>query len=191
MTTAVRGFTLLELLVVLFIIGITLGFATLTISGDDGADRLEREAERLEALMEMASEEAVLFGVEIGLDLTQEGYRFLRLDRDGWRPVEGSTTPLRPRELPEGMELRLLQSEDEDNERARPLAPRGRPSGDDDEEDDADERSGPRPQVLFLSSGELTPFELQLQAEDVAPRYLYEGNRGGELAMRRELPAGS
>lgn len=186
-----RGFTLVELLVVLFVIGVTLGFATLTVRGDSATDRLQREAERLDTLMDIASEDAVLFGVEIGLDLTPEGYRFLRLKADGWRRLERGDTPLRPRELPDDIGLRLLEQESDDAERAQPLAPRGTGEEDAEAGSDDDERSGPRPEVLFLSSGEVTPFELELRAEDVDVHYLFEGKRTGELAMQREQTPGS
>lgn len=189
-----RGFTLVEILVVLFIIGITLSFATLSIGGDGGAERLQREANRLQALMDIAKEDAVLFGAEIGLDLTRDGYRFLRLDVDGWRVIKRTDTPLRPRKLPEDMTLRLLQREDED-QAVRPLAPMGRQDdegeGEDENSDDQQRNDGPRPEVLFLSSGTTLPFELVLFAEDVAVRYLFKGERSGKIRMRRERPAGA
>lgn len=186
-----RGFTLVELLVVLFIIGITLSFATLTLGGNDGAERMQREANRLQALMDIAQEDAVLFGVEIGLDLTREGYRFLRLKVDGWHVIKRGGTPLRPRKLPEGMTLRLLQS-DEREQPIQRLAPRGRTE--DEQADDEEEQKqdiGPRPEVLFLSSGTTFPFQLMLMMDGVDVRYLFEGKRGGEITMRREQTFGS
>lgn len=179
-----RGFTLLEILVVVFIIAIIAGFAVLSIDGRAGADRLQTEAERLQALMQIAAEDAVLFGVEIGLDLTTDGYRFLRLEADGWTPIDGSQTPLRARALPADAELRLVQGEGQETR-----LPALRPRGGDESGDDRD--GGPRPEVLFLSSGEVTPFELLLSAPAIAARYLYQGELGGEVTMHREMPAGA
>lgn len=180
-----RGFTLVELLVVLFIIGITLSFATLSISGDNAAERLQREAERLQALMDIAKEEAVLFGVEIGLDLTREGYRFLRLYPDGWRVIKRGDTPLQPRSLPEAMELRLLRREDSDKT-IHALAPTG-PDREDDEEQASTDL---QPEVLFLSSGTTLPFKLALWSRKTNLRFLFEGERSGRITMKRVQPAG-
>jgi general secretion pathway protein H len=63
------GFTLLEILVVMFIVGIIVGFAVLSADGRAGEDRLQHEAERLKALLDIAAEDAIVYGVEIGLDL--------------------------------------------------------------------------------------------------------------------------
>ncbi|MDN5939946.1 MAG: prepilin-type N-terminal cleavage/methylation domain-containing protein, partial [Salinisphaera sp.] len=52
-----RGFTLLEVLVVAFIIAIIAGFAILSIDTRAGADRLQQEATRMRALMQIASDD--------------------------------------------------------------------------------------------------------------------------------------
>ena len=80
-----RGFTLIELLVVMLLIGIILTFATLSL-GDGGRGKLiDREARRLAALVELAGEDAVLSGRELGLYFDAAGYRFLTLDGETWR----------------------------------------------------------------------------------------------------------
>lgn len=167
-----RGFTLLEILVVVFIIGVIATLAVLSVDNRAADDRLEREAQRLDALLGMAGEDAVLFGVELGLQVTRDGYRFLRLDADGWIPVTAGDSPLRPRTLDEGVTLHLIR---ESGERPRPAG------GGDGEKSD----TGPRPDVLFLSSGEITPFELSLTASGTPVRYRYEGKLTGEVAMHR------
>lgn len=165
-----RGFTLLEMLVVVFIIGIIVSLATLSVGGRAADDRLEREARRLDALLQTAAEEAVLFGVDLGLELTPGGYRFLRLDADGWTPIGAGDSPLRPRELAEGVTLHLVREDGE---------PRRLTGGED------EKSGGPRPEILFLSSGEITPFELSMTADGAASRYRYEGELTGELKMKR------
>lgn len=59
-----RGFTLLELLVVLAIIAVSVGLATLALRDGD-ATRLERDAVRLAALLEMARAEARVSGTPV------------------------------------------------------------------------------------------------------------------------------
>lgn len=166
-----RGFTLLEVLVVVFIIGVLVSLALLSVNDRGADDRLQREARRLDALLEIAGEEAILFGVELGFELTRDGYRFLRLDTGGWTPVNGGNSPLRPRRLAEGVTLRLIR----EDEKRRRLA-----GGGDDDED-----GGPRPDLLFLSSGEITPFELSMTASGAQSRYRYEGALTGKLEMHR------
>jgi general secretion pathway protein H len=108
------GFTLLEIMVVIVIIGIMLSLATLSIgtATDDGVDEHSR---RFEALLELALEEASIKGREIGLRFYQHHYEFsarvAAVDKDGlpvwiWEPLEADRL-LRPRNLGEDITLDL------------------------------------------------------------------------------------
>lgn len=167
------GFTLLEILVVMFIIGIIVGFAVLSVDGRAGDDKLQQEAERLDALLGLATDEAILYGVEVGLDLTRDGYRFLRFNEGGWQPIDLSDHPLRPRKLDPGMKLELLEEDDERKRLAQT------------KKDEDSKEDGLRPEVLFLSSGEVTPFKIELRSENVLARYYFEGELTGKLSMTR------
>ncbi len=81
-----RGYTLVELMVVLVVIGIMLGLVSLSITPDPGA-RLARDAERLEALFALAAEEAQLSSRPIAWRGDEHGYAFFQRDRDGWAPL--------------------------------------------------------------------------------------------------------
>jgi len=59
-----RGFTLIELLVVIAIVALTAGLASLALR-DSAADRLEREALRLAALLEAARAESRATGLAV------------------------------------------------------------------------------------------------------------------------------
>ncbi len=61
---AARGFTLLELLVVLAVVAVSAGLAVLALR-DSNATRLEREAVRLAALLEMARAESRVSGTPV------------------------------------------------------------------------------------------------------------------------------
>lgn len=174
---AARGFTLIELLVVVLIVGIVLTFLSLSINTNSAAERLDREAQRLEALAQAAADAAILYGAEIGLDITPDGYRFVSLGQDGWQVIAATDQPLRPRTLGAGMRIVRISEEDE-----------GRPSllpGGDDEGDEEDEDVRRRPEALFLSSGETLPFVLELYAADVAHRYRLVGQANGTLKLTR------
>ncbi|WP_304639747.1 GspH/FimT family protein [Pseudomonas sp.] len=86
------GFTLLELLVVLILVGIMASLATLSI-GDGGERKLRSEAERLAGALRLARDELLITGeAERALGLRRDGYSFLELvilddaTRE-WRPV--------------------------------------------------------------------------------------------------------
>ena len=67
---------------VVVIIGILVTMLTLSI-GVTGSDRdLEREDNRLRALVSLASEDALLQGRELGLTFLEDGYEFALLDPD-------------------------------------------------------------------------------------------------------------
>ncbi len=158
----------------MFIIGIIVGFATLSVGGRAGDDRLQQEAERLDALMQIALEDAILYGKEVGLDLTPKGYRFLRLTDKGWQPIARSDHPLRARTLDSEMKLELHIPEGEQLK----LAARASDARNKDKKDD-----GLRPEVLFLSSGEVTPFTLELSATNAVSQYVLSGELTGKLTM--------
>lgn len=167
----VRGFTLLELLVVMFIVGIMAAMATLSVGVATSEKGTEKEIERLEDLLALASEEAVLQGRELGITFYRREYEFSAYDpaRAEWLPMAEDGGPLAPRKFPPEtivdleLEDRLVALADEKPKRA--------PESKSDEEKADDERRrqvlGRRneqlPQVFILSSGDITPFELRLR----------------------------
>lgn len=164
-----RGFTLIELMVVLVLIGVIASLAVLSFGGTRDP-RMETEARRLAAVMELAMQTAILQNRELGLVLDQSGYRFSHLEEDTWLPVQASADrTLRARELPDGM--RLEWSTDGLPGRAAP----------DSDKDDH------RPAVLLLSSGEQTPFRVTLGWRDrhQTEAWQLEGTLTGELRLRQ------
>ncbi|MFA7386549.1 MAG: type II secretion system minor pseudopilin GspH [Thiohalobacteraceae bacterium] len=146
------GFTLLEMLVVVAIIGIVLTFAVLAIGGDRRAEELERESRLFAELLRMAGEQAVLRGEEWAVQLDPEGYRFLLYTDEGWRTLEGDEL-FRPRELAEDTWLRVeLEGRDLDLEKTRDI----------------------KPTLLLLSSGETSPFVAEFSADDTERRFLVQ-----------------
>lgn len=155
-----RGFTLVELLVVLVILGSLVGLAVLS-TGIAGTSReLRSEAERLAGLIGVLVEEAVLDNREYGLRLERTRYQVVSFD-------EGTATwvakPRSEHVLPEWAQL----SYELDGEPLRLAGPGGsnEVSGDNSDEDEEAEKAeaARQPQLLILSSGELSPFRLQLE----------------------------
>ncbi len=160
-----RGFTLLEIMVVLVIIGIFVSLATLSLRGPDRAGFLEEEAHRLNALIGMAAEEAVMQYQEIVLDLKPHSYEFMVLKEGQRLPFEGDEM-FRLRELPEDIELNAIV----EGETMQSLFYEGEKTS----------------QILLLSSGEMSPFEITLQLRD-GPAFRLEGSLTGNLALEGPL----
>ena len=101
---ASRGFTLIEILVVLVIVGVMLALVSLNLAPDDGRI-LQTEGQRLALLLEQARDEAISSGQEIAWSSEKESYRFWRKDKkDEW--VASSEDELfRERNWPPGVQL--------------------------------------------------------------------------------------
>lgn len=81
-----RGFTLIEVLVVLVVVGIVLAMATLSISANTQR-RLNADVERLALLMSLAREEALLRNRVLALEMNTQSYRFLVRNQGKWVPL--------------------------------------------------------------------------------------------------------
>lgn len=137
-----RGFTLLEILVVITLVAILTGTVMLTITGADSAQRLQGAAEQLAYRTELARHYALQRNREWGIYVEEAAVRFAEFDPDQSAWVEQSQ---RPFGAPLGVDNVTLRIE---AEQYRGLSDRDR------------ERL---PQVLLFSSGEVTPFQLYLE----------------------------
>jgi general secretion pathway protein H len=169
---ALRGFTLLEVLVVVVIIGVMATLAVLSIGSRSLDDNLALEARRLQELLVLAADEAVLQGVELGFVQTVDGYEFLVLKEGKWLPLE-EAGPLRARALGEPFYLRLQVD-------GRAVAP----------VKTNDPKTELKPQVVLLSSGDATEFILDLKARQYDPFYRLSGDLLGRMTLdRKDAPS--
>ena len=83
------GFTLIEMMVVLVIIGIMVTSVVLSIRTDDLGEHMEMEMQRIQALLKLAREEAVMQNEDIALKVTENTYSFEILGDKGWEPITG------------------------------------------------------------------------------------------------------
>jgi general secretion pathway protein H len=158
------GFTLIELLVTLVIISIIISMATLSL-GNNEARQVQDTAGTLTALIELAKEEALFNGQEMGIAFWQGGYVFYRQENLQWVPIVDDNE-FRPRDLPEGLWIAVyLDGLDVDlpgnpEQRKRPQVY----IIDVDLPGNPEQRK--RPQVYIMSSGEITPFEAKIGTDN-------------------------
>ena len=152
------GFTLIEILVVVFIAGVLLSVAVLSL-GALGDDRdVEREGRRIQSLIQLAGDEAELQGRDFGIEFLRQGYRFVEYDPlfEQWSEIIGDEV-LRPRSLPEGYEMELFVEDRQVslNEEAVVIET---------EEDEDTNRTLEKyaPHGLILSSGDISPLDVDI-----------------------------
>jgi general secretion pathway protein H len=170
---AERGFSLLELLVVIAIISILVGAVVLSI-GAVGPDReAEQEVQRLRGLIDLLHEDALMQSRDYGLLLTSGGYRFYAYDYKQlkWIQVAGD---------------RLLEEHAVRNQLELGLALDGKDVRLEKKFETIDREKDPEPQVMILSSGELTPFVLDVSRNGTNGRYALTGELDGKLAVAEQ-----
>jgi general secretion pathway protein H len=105
-----RGFTLIEMMVVLMIMGLFMGLVSAITRPDDRAV-LRLEAERLSQLLDFAAAEAQLTGKPIAWTADASGYQFWRAVEDtNWSEIRDSEL-LRARALPPGVAIAAFRVE--------------------------------------------------------------------------------
>lgn len=178
-----KGFTLIEILVVVTIIAIVTSVAMLSLSlvGDDRDARTD--ARRLASLLEVALDESIMQGREFGIELLTGGYRFVEYDRANrqWVEIPFDET-LRPRTLSEGVTMDLyiedqrviledeaaeIEIEDEDDERS-------------------DKIRNYVPHVFVFSSGDVTPFEVLMARSATDEPIVLSVDAFGQAEIRTE-----
>lgn len=183
------GFTLIEILIVMVIVGVLAALVSLSISGRAVDDRMQAESRRLEQLLRMASDEAQALGLEIGFRNITQGFEFVTPDASTgkWVLIEEATFRRRSIPAPFYLELRI------DGRLVKPVppAPAKESAGEEEKKSSAalklgeDEDEGSEPQVLILSSGEMTAFTLDLRLKDLPNYYRIEANAMGEITSQR------
>ena len=107
-TKTMRGFTLVEVIVVVLIIGLFIGLVSTVVQPDERSV-LRVEVERLAQLLDLAITESQSTGKPIGWTADGAGYRFWRQREDaGWSEIRDGG-PLRARTLPEDMMISNLR----------------------------------------------------------------------------------
>ena len=144
------GFTLIEIMIVVFIIGLISAAAVITFGGESRDTELDKEAERLDALLDYVREQAELQTRDYGFRTNRTTYQFVVFEplTNEWKLAEEDDA-LRERKLPEGLQPALVVE--------------GRPIVLDSKWPKIDDF---KPQVMIFANGDLSSFEWQLKREE-------------------------
>lgn len=151
-----RGFTLIEILIVIVIIGITVGFALLAF-GDFGASRrLQFSAEQLVSTLKMAQQQALLETSTLGLRIDNASYQILRFKPpSSWNPLSNQGV-FKTTYFPKNTLIHL--------------------------ETNTPSSSG-SPTVILSASGEMTPFVLRLRMGKEINVTTIKGTHNGQITL--------
>lgn len=166
-----KGFTLIEILVVLVIMAVVISLAVLSI-GTTGRDaQLDEESRRIQGLVDILHERALLEGRDFGLRIEPTGYGFAVYspDRDLWLPL-ANEQEFRHRDLPKGVTFQLEL--DSVNVVLKPI-----------EQGLAGNDPPPPPQVAIAASGEGTPFRLTLLRDATRAHASVNGDAFGKTTQ--------
>lgn len=182
-----KGFTLLEVMVVLTIIGLMLGMATLSSGGNEQKQEAQQQALRIIAQLDAYRNEAVFQNIDLGLAMDGQSTQLLtfinvlspkqiegktieeigQLKDNPWSEYEGSLASAT--DLPEALSI-SLRLEDKEIDFAELIS--------DDQV---------KPAILFLSSDEYTPFKMSLQNQhDESFSIIIEGDGFSRFQLRTE-----
>src|SRR5262245_841828 len=156
--------------------------ATLSFGVLGGDRQAKEETQRFWQVVRQAREEAELQSIDLAIFVGGGEYEFLRFDtrRNEWQPIVDDRLYAQ-RTLPEGLRFRLWM------EGREIVLKHGLP-----DRSNKDEHQKWPPQVTVLSSGDVVPFELQLE-RDAAPALfrvtsLADGDLRVEERKRKDEP---
>jgi type II secretion system protein H len=158
-----RGFTLIEIMVVVVIIGVMVAGGVLALGLSGGKDReFDRLRDRLLETMDYARERAELEGRDYALAVATDEYEFLAFDARSaqWTAVAADNL-LRRRTLPEGLIFSAVIE-------GRPVILGPLTS--------RNTVATPKPIAIFFAAGDMNEFELRVQENRDAPRLLLRAN---------------
>jgi general secretion pathway protein H len=151
--SAARGFTLVEVLVCIAILGLLSAAVVMTLPDSQLA---RSEAQRFVARVTLAAQDSIIDGAPRGMAVDARGYRFFRYRHGQWTPIEGRE------------ELAPAQWTEDVKVSGHMAAP-------------ADDTAAIKPGVVFNPTGLVTPFSIDFA--DAAGRHTVVGGATGEVAL--------
>jgi general secretion pathway protein H len=158
------GFTLIEILVVLFIISIVTAVVLLTI-GHNQSKRIEQAGKQFTDLLAFAKEQALLEPAVIGIVVKHNQYFFVKMDFNDqstskWRRYDDPV--LHDYSIPDKVQFKLVQE--------GALA--------DNNHDNADDI---KPQIIISMNGTVSPFKLYIGNKEHSPTIVIQNPLDGDI----------
>jgi general secretion pathway protein H len=158
------GYTLIEVLIVIFIISIVTSVAMMTINRNENRD-IETFAKEITQMVSLAEEQAMLEPNVLGIQLGSRQLQFASLTKDEktqkpiWLPLDDHV--LTGRKIPGNIQLTLevAGSSVELNGSAKAI-----------------------PQIIFSTNGDVTPFILYVGKKGKKPMYAISADADGNVA---------
>lgn len=146
-----RGFSLLELMLVMAVVGLIVSIAALSLSTGGRNYQVDAAAREFADIASYAMDQAeisgtdmgVLFGLDSAGEVTVYSYEWLQRAGNVWRTAPFDEDAFGRRQLPPDVDVVLEIEEDETELLQR--------------EDPEDETLPPAPQIVFFASGEAIP----------------------------------
>lgn len=159
-----KGFTLIEILVVMVIISIVTGVAMLTLTSHSGK-QVDSVAKQLSGLIRSAHEQALLQSMVIGVLIQKNSYEFLQATGQNekgkliWTPINDEL--LTHYDLPNRFEL-TLSNDQHDDRKNETLSP----------------------QIVISINGDITPFVLYVGKSGMQPHTIIKGEPDGYITQQ-------
>jgi general secretion pathway protein H len=194
-----QGFTLIEIMVVLIIIGIGAGMVSLSIGDATRPQQTKSTARQLYGAMSLALEDAVFLNKQLGLRFDFSGkeeeiaysYQWLLYDPASkqWSPImaEGFEEQLFPDFIDLAIEIEgqtIIVGGDRKNDALLTVEE----DKDDTGEDSKKDKKKPLlyPDLYFLSSGEMQNFKILINDKSTPEsQYIVAGNALGQMTFKR------
>jgi general secretion pathway protein H len=157
---------------VVAIIGLLVQAVALSWRSIGSDQELEQETGRLRGMLDLLNEEALMQGRDYGIMFTQTGYRFYIYDYQRLEWVVPQTDRLLETHALRPLLTMSLVLDGRDVLLERDFESR--------------DVETPAPQVMLLSSGEVTPFTIELRRDGIEGRYELTAELNGDLEVSKE-----
>jgi len=151
-----QGFSLIEIMIVVLIIGISASMAVLYIDNSD--DRLKSEAKRLFSMTQLVRDDAIMTGQSLAMIVDSTNYYFSRLEKGKW--VQLISKPYKKIKMSDDIRLRFI------------LADKG-----------SAKTEKQTNLFYFLPTGETSEFQVWISNDNT--EYVLSSTSLGELSLKR------
>ena len=162
-----RGFTLWELLIVVAIVAITVSMVQLSVGLSDETRDLKSVGKNLGKLFHLLSQEAVFESRNYAVSVQDQGFIVLEYNEGEW--VRSGQSFFNKIKMTESQRSELIIE---------------------DQIIDISPKTQPKPHILILSSGEMTPFEWRIRDQLTQSGIVLQGNVLGGVLMTGPEPLG-